>query len=140
MSLHLKKLCVGIDSLAGFRAHLQQLQDQGHQQYSHVTRQWPKQSSTLLESGHLYWIIKGAYACRQRILRLEQTHIQEKPACRIVLKIELQPLDPWPHRPFQGWRYLKASEAPSPIEIEEDSSKIPSKLRLELKELGLLRI
>ena len=44
-----------------------------------------------------------------------------------------------PRRAFQGWRYLKPSEAPSDIGTAgSDLAEMPPKLRRELAELGLL--
>ena len=42
-----------------------------------------------------------------------------------------------PRRPFQGWRYLAAKEAPPDIGKGGDAG-LPDKLRRELAALGLL--
>jgi hypothetical protein len=42
------------------------------------------------------------------------------------------------HRPFQGWRYLKAQDAPPDAKQLKDAKGLPETLRAELAELGLL--
>ena len=44
-----------------------------------------------------------------------------------------------PRRAFQGWRYLKPTDAPADLgKGREDCVEMPPKLRRELAELGLL--
>lgn len=44
-----------------------------------------------------------------------------------------------PRRPFQGWRYLKATDAPRDLADGEGGWQLlPPDLRLELANLGLL--
>jgi hypothetical protein len=44
---------------------------------------------------------------------------------------------PRPYRAFQGWRYLKAEEAPADLG-EGGAAALPEELRRTLGELGLL--
>ena len=46
------------------------------------------------------------------------------------------PTVPWPHRPFQGWRYLAAADAPP--DIAGTDPDLPPEMAVELRELGLL--
>jgi hypothetical protein len=46
---------------------------------------------------------------------------------------------PVPRRPFQGWRYLSAEDAPADLKKgEADFAKLPAKMRADLLALGLL--
>ena len=42
------------------------------------------------------------------------------------------------HRPFQGWRYLEAGDAPPDLVKGEGGDELPEKLAAELRALGLL--
>jgi hypothetical protein len=142
MTLHLRKLCVGAESLedlarwqAGRRRH-------GADRLWHRTRSWPRRHAEILrDGGSLYWIIKGAMVCRQPILGFEpEAHPDpdEKPYCRILLDEPLIPTEPWPHRPFQGWRYLKAAEAPPDLaQAGAGEDALPPALAAELRALGV---
>ena len=117
MALNIRKLCVGADSIEDLQ-HWQtgRLRLNGGKIW-HTTRTWPRRFEEILQGGgSLYWIIKGQMAVRQGILGFEPEPQDDdpdsRPYCRIILSPELVPTDPWPHRPFQGWRYLKADDAP----------------------------
>ena len=48
-------------------------------------------------------------------------------------------IEPRPSRPFQGWRYLTAKDAPRDIGRETgDLGEMPEEMRRELAGLGLL--
>ncbi|MDJ0683708.1 MAG: DUF1489 domain-containing protein [Alphaproteobacteria bacterium] len=140
MVLHMRKLCVGaesIEDLAEWQAmRLRQMGSIGH-----VTRMWPKRIDELLKGGSLYWIIKGVMRVRQPILGFEEWHDLsgedegKKPKCRIVLAPDLIPTDPWPHRPFQGWRYLTPDEAPPDLG-KGANDDMPPELKAELRAIG----
>ena len=73
MSLHLLKLCVGVDSIADLegwieenRAHHQRLGRPYEQ--THTTRMMPKRRDELLAGGSLFWVVRGQIACRQSLL------------------------------------------------------------------------
>ena len=145
MSLHLIKLCVGVE-------HLEQLQewqkrrseaariDAGVPPLSHVTRMSPRRREEVLDGGSLYWVIKGSVQVRQRILDLDQFVDEEGISrCRIVLDEELVPTLHQPRRPFQGWRYLKAEDCPKDLsDVAAGGGELPAELQAELSELGLL--
>lgn len=151
MALHIRKLCVGaqsIEDLAQWQASRLRL---GGDLY-HRTRTWPRRHQEVLSNGELagdvtgdapagslYWIIKGAMQCRQEILRFEsELHEDpdERPYCRIYLKPTLIRTEPWPHRPFQGWRYLSSTEAPPDLTENRTSDDLPASLAAELRALG----
>lgn len=93
----------------------------------------------MLDGGSLYWIIAGAFALRQRIAGLEAVidSVSGTPACRIVLEARLVAVAPWPRRPFQGWRYLEAAEAPPDLALTETGAADGHALDLALSKLGL---
>lgn len=139
MTLHIRKLCVGADSLEDLQRWQAGRLKAGGKLW-HRTRTWPRRYTEILEGGgSLYWIIRGQMACRQPIVDFEQEAHEdpdERPYCRIVLAPELIPTDPWPHRPFQGWRYLKPDEAPPDLNAAGQNDDLPPALAAELRALG----
>lgn len=145
MSLHLIKLCVGVDRLEDLqewqkRRAAAARKDPSMPPLSHVTRMSPRRKDEVLGGGSLYWVIKGAVQARQRILDLETFDDDEGISrCRIVLDEVLVPTAHQPRRPFQGWRYLKAEDVPKDLaEIGGEGEDLPPELQAELSELGLL--
>src|SRR5580698_1006419 len=111
MTLHLIKLCVGVDTLeelalwqAGRLAALKK--KRAKPELVHVTRQTPKRAPEILDGGSLNRVIKGHVAARQ-------THVDiwpvlskiGPPKCVLFYSPELIPTLRRAHRPFQGWRY-----------------------------------
>lgn len=145
MSLHLIKLCVGCDSITDLeewieenRAHHRRLGRDYEQ--THTTRMAPKRMDELLDGGSLYWVIRGQVACRQTLLDVRPfTDDDGIGRCRLVLEPKVVPVEPRPYRPFQGWRYLAAKEAPRDIDTGAgDLAIMPEDMRRQLAELGLL--
>lgn len=144
----MRKLCVGAQSIDDLKAwQAGRLAAVGS--IGHVTRMWPRRLEELLDGGSLYWIIKGVMTVRQPILAFEEwvdheTDIQTlgevegaKPKCHIVLSPEMVRVDPRPHRPFQGWRYLKPDEAP--VDLGDGSQDgVPPELAAELRAIGVI--
>ena len=147
MSLHLIKLCVGVETiedLASWQAErLKQMRKAGQKKphLFHRTFQTPKRREELLVGGSLYWVIKGIVQVRQPLLDIaEGTKDDGTPCCLLILKNELVPVRPTPRRPFQGWRYLDPDEAPGDLGRSSAGSIVamPPTLRKQLAELGLL--
>jgi hypothetical protein len=144
MALHLIKLAVGVIDLAQMKrlqANRRKERRQGPRTPHWVyTRNTPRRPDELLDGGSLYWVIKGQVACRERLLAIEP--FRDKAGigrCRIVLEPKIVPVLPRPMRPFQGWRYLPAEDAPKDLGKSGASiAAMPEKLRRELRELGLL--
>ena len=72
MTLHLIKLCVGVDTIAELAAWqkkraAQRKKDGGPGDIMHITRMTPKRADELLKGGSIYWVIKGQIAVRQRL-------------------------------------------------------------------------
>lgn len=146
MSLHLLKLCVGAESLDDHRHWVAMTLERKRRsglpvEQLHTTRMVPKQRDALLDGGSLYWVIKGTIACRQRLLDIRPFKDEEGIGrCHLVLEPELIATRPQPRRPFQGWRYLKAEDAPADLAhfVGEGAETIAPSMRRDLVELGLL--
>ncbi|MFV2092392.1 MAG: DUF1489 family protein, partial [Hyphomicrobiales bacterium] len=107
-------------------------------------RHMPRRRDEILGScgagsgGSLYWVIRGVVQVRQPIAELRAVTGEDGiKRCAIVLAPELVATLPVPRRPFQGWRYLPASEAPGDL-ADTSTQDLPPELRVELAELGLL--
>ncbi|MBI1239247.1 MAG: DUF1489 family protein [Alphaproteobacteria bacterium] len=142
MPLHLIKLSVGTESLEGFAAwqteRLKRLRAKDKRaQLFHLTRQTPKRREEILAGGSIFWVIKGFILARQSILDLRaQPDSNGVPHCAIVYSSKLQPVVPRARGPFQGWRYLKAEDAPE--DLAGGTRAMPADLRRTLADLGLL--
>jgi len=99
------------------------------------TRQTPKRAEELIDGGSIYRVFKGQILCRQRILAVETVGEGQAARCEITLDPEIVYTAPAPRRPFQGWRYLKAEEAPADLTGGEDAD-MPHELALQLRQLG----
>lgn len=92
-----------------------------------------------MAGGSLYWVIKGLILCRQRILRLEEARGQDGILrCAIMLDRAVTLTESIPRRPFQGWRYMAATDAPRDLtkgRAREDT--IPADMARALAEMGL---
>lgn len=145
MIMHLQKLCVGADSVESlqawidFRREQARLQGWTFEQF-HTTRAMPKQRDEILAGGSLYWVIKGVMQARQHILNLRPVVGEDGiTRCDIILEPRLIQTEHNPRRPFQGWRYLKADDAPRDLRnLPDGEGDLPLEMRIELAELGLL--
>jgi hypothetical protein len=145
MALNLIKLCVGVDTakeLADWiEVRLREKKARGlPPEHTHTTRMVPKRVEELLDGGSLYWVIRGEIACRQRLTAIRPFVDSEGVGrCHLVLDPELVLVAPRPFRPFQGWRYLAAKDAPPDLDrAGAGLAAMPETLRRELRELGLL--
>ena len=143
MTLHLIKLCVGVDTLEELalwqKGRLAELKKKKKPlELMHVTRQTPKRADELLDGGSLYWVIKGQVAARQQLIALRPVSKNSVPHCGIVYEPKLIATARRSHRPFQGWRYLNANDAPADARELKGGKGLPEALKAELLELGLL--
>ncbi len=146
MTLHLLKLCVGSDDVAALRAwqgeEAAEARRRGERYVpSHWTRMMPKRRDEILDGGSLYWVMSGMIAVRQRIVGLEpEVDENGRPFCRILFARRLVLVEPRPHRPFQGWRYLEAVDAPPDLTAVAGpgTRSPPARMLAELRALGLL--
>ena len=143
MSLHLLKLCVGADSVADLEEwvaeRVAERVAKGEPARSlHVTRMTPTRAAEIAGDGSLYWIIKGQLAARQRLRQIEPfVDADGIGRCRLWLDRKVVKVAPRPMRPFQGWRYFKAEDAPADLG-SSGAAGMPEELRRALGELGLL--
>lgn len=142
--MNLIKLCVGASSLEEFEGWIAQRKaaaekaGKTYEQF-HTTRQTPRAREELLDGGSLYWVIKGAIACRQRIADLRAvTDADGVARCRIVLEQPIIRVVPRPRGPFQGWRYLKPEDAPADLDARGDGDAPHPDMARALSELGLI--
>jgi hypothetical protein len=145
MTLHLIKLCVGCDNVGELqewiRERLHEKQRRGEpREHIHTTRMMPKRVTELLDGGSLYWVIRGEVACRQKLRDLRPVVDGEGISrCQFVLDPKVVRVDPRGFRPFQGWRYLNAKDAPPDLSRPlRGKVEMPEPLRRELRGLGLL--
>lgn len=144
MPLHLLKLCVGAESIEDLEAWIAEslagkaARGQVAEQV-HTTRMVPTRTAELLDGGSLYWVVKGEVACRQTLIGIrpfvDGDGIRR---CHLVLDPIVHRVEPRPNRPFQGWRYLAAKDAPADLAAMAAASALPDELRRQLRSLGLL--
>ncbi|MDX8350826.1 DUF1489 domain-containing protein [Cognatiyoonia sp. IB215182] len=138
--VNLVKLSVGTDDIAGlaaWQATKRAQTDDGLPR--HVTRMWPKRGSEILNGGSIFWVIKGVILCRQPILRLDEYLSGDGiTRCAIVCKPGLIRVEATPKRPFQGWRYLAAADAPADLpEGRQTEEPLPPELSKALADIGV---
>ena len=140
--MHMQKLSVGSESIATLqdwqKMVVRRRKKRGLSPYhEHVTRMFPKQMEALLDGGSIYWVIKGLIQCRNELVALEETKTQDgRKACSILMQPKLIAVVPTPKRPFQGWRYLKAEDAPADLDKIGGANDLPPELRAKLANLG----
>jgi hypothetical protein len=140
--LHLLKMAVGIadiDELRRVRA--QRVKQLGGSWV--YTRNHPRRVAEVLDGGSLYWVIRGQIRVRQRIAGFRSERDEMGRAyCLIGVDRALVPTLWRPWRPFQGWRYLAAVDAP--LDRSDGSAAagvaaepMPAHMLAELRALGL---
>ncbi len=128
--IHLVKLCVGADSLEDLLTW--ERQRTGDISYIH-TRHRPTRWQELVDGGSLYWVIKGVVLCRREIVSFD---FDDQAKHWIVgLRSKNILTESQPRRPFQGWRYLKASDAPR--DLTQTDADLPPDMMKALKEAGV---
>lgn len=145
MPLHLIKLSVGATSVKDLKdwiaERVRQTKAKGQPgRHVHITRMTPKREEELLDGGSIYWVIKGEIAAREKLVGIEPFRDSEGIGrCRLIMEPKLIAVSPRPMRPFQGWRYLNAKDAPPDLgKAAEGVAAMPEPMRRELRELGLL--
>ncbi len=139
MTLHLRKLCVGVESVE----QLEQFQARRLKRAEtlrHDTRMMPKRRDEIVDGGSLYWVIKGLIQVRQPITDITpEVDESGRGFARLHLAPELVRLVPRGHRPFQGWRYLEAADAPQDLAAAgAGGDDLPAEMQAELRSLGIL--
>ena len=137
--LHIIKLAVGVRDLAHL-AELQQARAKSDPPLRHQTRNTPKRADELISGGSIYWVINRAILARQRITAVIRDHWDDGSACAgLVLDPELIRVAARAAKPFQGWRYLNAADAPPDLAAADSGEDaLPEALHLALNQLALL--
>lgn len=130
MSLHLIKLCVGVSEVEW----LEKRAAADRPLIVH-TRMTPRRAAEIEDGGSLYWVVKGIVACRQPIIDITTRGEGKASRCEIILEPRVIRTAPLGRRPFQGWRYLEARDAPADMTLAE-ATDLPPHLAQELRELG----
>ena len=139
--INLVKLSVGTESIEGLRAWQSSPMAQTRDGLPrHVTRMWPKRGEELLAGGSIYWIIKGAILCRQKLIRLDEAIGSDGiRRCAIVTDPELIAVAATPKRAFQGWRYLQPNDAPPDLaKARASDDALPAEMQAALASIGIL--
>lgn len=139
--LHMIKLCVGVSSVDDLIAWRNARRADGFGRKDglnvHRTRMMPKRAEEIVGKGALFWVISGGIKCRQRIVGLQSEIDNEgRSCCDILMDPEIIRTIPQPKRPFQGWRYLRAEDAPA--DLTPGTSTQNLELAEELAKLGLI--
>ena len=145
MTIHIVKLCVGADNVEDLAEwQIGQIKRAKKEKRPHIapvcgTRMWPKRVDDVLRGGSLYWVIKGVILCRHKIVRLDEVIGADGIArCGIVMDPEVVRTEAASRRPFQGWRYLDAKDAPPDLpQGRAGDDRLPEDMALALAEIGL---
>ena len=133
MTIHLKKLAVGISSIEELFERQKDIASR-YGEIIHITRNRPQRVLNLIDGGSMYWVIKRQVKVRQRILEVKELISNDgKKSAGIILENKLVKVRPTPMKPFQGWRYYQVEEIPP--DIEDDV--FPDDFNNELSKLGL---
>ncbi len=128
--LHIMKLCVGVTEPAELRAD---------PPARHLTRHMPRRADEVVGQGSLYWVIAGAMLLRQPIVGIEPaTRRDGTPCAALVLDPALINVRARSVRAFQGWRYLRAEDAPEDLGAGSEEAELPYALAQQLRELCLI--
>ena len=136
MALHLIKLAVGVQSLPELRAR----QAGARQPLRHTTRNFPRRAEEVLDGGSIYWVINRVVLARQLLLDIVAgVRDDGSKGCDLLLDASLVPVRGRLMKPFQGWRYLRAEDAPADDELGyAAATALPEALARELRRLALL--
>ncbi len=143
MPLHILKVAAGISSLEQLKRVVKHYAYEDPQ-LGHImhmsSRNTPKRAEELLDGGSVFWIIKRSIVARAPLVAIrEDERLDGKKGCQMCIRPEITLTIPQPKRGFQGWRYLKAEDAPGDLlEGGNDAGKGSPELAAELRTLGLL--
>ena len=104
------------------------------------TRNTPKRRDELLDGGSLYFVVQGLIQVRAVLKHIStETGADGRSVCLVGLDPVLVPVHQAPRRPFRGWRYMDAAEAPADLGQGRGShDTLPPELEQELARLGVM--
>jgi len=130
MPLHMTKIAFGAKSVEDLRRWLEARPDA----FAH-TRYLPRRHEEMA-GGSLYWIFDHALIGRSPIRGFEQ---RGDGRWNIMLEPRLILVEPRARRAHQGWRYLRAEDAPPDLgEGLREGDVLPGRMVKELAKLGLV--
>jgi hypothetical protein len=139
--LHIIKLAVGARDVAHL-AEFQQARLKTNPPLRHLTRNMPRRADEITAGGSMYWVVAGVILVRQRITAIQPDKWEDGTSCAsLILDPELVRVASRAMKPFQGWRYLNAADAPADLTAAGPASGIetlPEVMRAALTELALL--
>jgi hypothetical protein len=138
--LHIIKLAVGARDVAHL-AEFQQARLKTNPPLRHLTRNMPRRADEITAGGSMYWVVAGVVLVRQRITAILPDKWQDGTSCAsLILDPELVRVASRAMKPFQGWRYLNAADAPADLAAGPASGieTLPEVMRAALTELALL--
>ena len=139
MPLNLIKLAVGATGIEDLRAW-QAERARALPPLRHRTRNFPRRAREIVAGGSIYWVIAGVLSVRQGVRDIVAGTYDDGTRCTdVMLSTELVAVRPRAVKPFQGWRYLEAADAPpdGPQGVV-GGGDLPEKLRRDLAALALL--
>ncbi len=138
MTQHLIKLAVGAKSVADVAAW-QAARAKSAPPLRHRTRNFPRRAEEILDGGSIYWVVNRVLSVRQRIEDIVAAKHADGTACTdIVLHPRLVAVRGRVVKPFQGWRYLAAEDAPPDEGAQLRAAALPEAMKRELAALALL--
>ena len=142
MPLHILKVAAGISSLKQLEQVVASY-SYDDPDFGHImpmsSRNRP-QREEVLNSGSVYWIIKGKIVARAAIITIrDEERLDGRKSCQICVEPKVVQTVPFLKRGFQGWRYLKSEDAPADLVTgDSEEGKGSPELAAELQILGLL--
>jgi hypothetical protein len=135
------KLAVGIRDIAHL-AEVQARRGKVDPPLRHQTRNFPKRAGEFVDGGSIYWVVQRVVCVRQRILDVVEDVWDDGSKCTgLVLEPQLVRVAGRSIKPFQGWRYLTAGDAPADLTaggLVTGIEELPELLRRELALLALI--
>ena len=99
----------------------------------------PRRAAEIVGQGSLYWVIGGTMLLRQKLAGIEPSvRTDGTPCAALLLDPDLVTVRARPVKAFQGWRYLRAEDAPDDLGTGEAEEGMPFALAQQLRELCLL--
>ena len=139
--INIVKICVGAKGVLDLWQwqKVKQAEDK-NSKIVHLTRMRPKRESELLNGGSIYWVFKGLVLARQEVISLQEYRGSDGILrCGLILNPQIYLTYPVKKRPFQGWRYLKTSDAPKDLEkYSPENDGLPKELKIAMSEFGLV--